>query len=530
MNERNHSTTDPSPELPAPLTTGDRLPLLAGLGYVLLLPIIFTVLYYFDVIDKPEKVLSLLSLVFLMHLAFTNIYAYRFYEDLFFFFVSVGWFANALYLVLEFYSSGSKNLWYSEKVFLFAIVTNIPFYVAIFSRRKRPFAGQRCLRTALLWLVPLVAMPLVSFLLGDLYELSDATEFMVFASAGVPFSAWLLYNIGRQTRKRFFPQIHGHGATILPWTFYLYAGLQFLYFVVLVPGWGQVVMAAFYFAFMLKVANILSLISIMTVTSREFIQAKAQLEERSDMEEIGRIASSIEHDIKTPLTMMQFELGQMRSKFQSYPEIQEALNAIEEERRRIYAISQVIPYLRGDRQYFERFMEKLDVREVVYKAIKNVKKDMHLDPTTFFFRVEGRAQFVKCHRPMLEQALVNIMKNSVEAVRQMGPKTGVVEVCVGQAKAERMVSIMVKDNGCGIAAENIPNLTTLYTTKRHIKPNSGIGLFIVSRILKVHDGLLEIKSKVGEGTSVRLLLPEWTAPKADFGQVAPGATLKSAQT
>ncbi|MDT7809668.1 MAG: hypothetical protein QOJ70_3481 [Acidobacteriota bacterium] len=505
----------PPTDFPAPFTEGDRVPLFVAFGYVFFLVVFAFSLSYFGVIVSEHQLmqaLGVMSLVILMNLASVYIYAYRFYEERFFLFLSFGWFANALYLVFEFFRPESPGtpLAYIERVFLFSMLTNIPFYCGLFIRRGEPFNYKRLIRYTLGWAVPLAASPLLAGPLGDRYELSDAHRFMIFAAGGIALSAWLLFRVGRKLSKRLTPDVYGHGAAILPWTFYLYASLQFIYFWSLVPAWGNVVVGAFFAAFMLKMVHMICVISILTVTRREFIRTKGQLEQRSVFEEIGRIASSIEHDIKTPLGIMSLEIGRMRMKFPANADILDFLQRLEDERRRVHAIAQVVPYLRGDKEFFERYMEKTSALEVVHKAVKNMKRDWKLDPAKFFFKVEGRDQFIRCHRSMLEQALVNVLKNSVEGVRQAQRKTGLIEIKIGLTKTlRRMVVIAVKDNGCGIAEDDIPQLTTLYTTKSHLKPNSGIGLFIANRIVRMHDGRIDIESNLGTCTSVSFNLPEW---------------------
>jgi len=510
---------DPATTLPVTNPKPDRLPLGAGLGYVVLLAV-FTVLvlylFHFDVFSIEPGTLKLalgvMSLVILMNLANAYLYAYKFYEDLFFLFISTGWFANALYLVFEFFST-PETLASREAVFLLGMIANTPFFLSVFTQRRGRVRYRLLVRSALLWAVLLVASPIAANLLSNRFELSDAYRFMIFALGGIVFSAWLLFSVGSRLRERLDVSIHGRGAIILPWTFYFYAALQLTYVCALIPGWtSNMFFGAFVVAFLLKVVNSISVISILAVTRREFVQIKTQLEQRSVLEEIGRIASSIEHDIKTPLGIMSFEIGRMLRKFQSNSEIVEALQRIEDERKRVFAISQVVPYLRGDREFYERYMEKTDALEVVHKAIRNVKKDMKLDPSKFYFKVTGRDMFIKCHRSMLEQALVNVLKNSVEAVNLAKRKSGVVEICLSRRKQERFVNIEVKDNGCGIAEQDIPSLTTLYTTKAHLKPNSGIGLFIVEKIIRMHEGSIDISSELGQGTAVRILLPEWIDP------------------
>lgn len=503
---------------PASSEKSDRIPLGVGLGYVALLAA-FTIfcLYLFriNVLSIQESMirqaLGVMSLVILMSLANAYLYAYRLYEERFYLLVSIGWFANALYLVFEFFPT-PQTLRFRVLVFVFALVTNIPFYIAVFTG-PRVFRRKSFLLYSILWGSVFVASPAIASVSGELYGLSDQYRFMIFALGGIAFSTWLFLSVGRRLSERLNVSIQGRAASILPWTFYIYAGLQITYFGALVPEWKWMFLAAFIVAFLLKVVNTVSIISILTVTRREFFEIKALLEQRSVLEEIGRIASSIEHDIKTPLGIMSLEIGRMRSKFQADENIVEALERIEEERKRIFAISQVVPYLRGDKEFYERYMEKTDILEVVHKAMRNVKKDLKLDPAKFYFRVTGRELFVKCHRSMLQQAIVNILKNSVEAVEAAKRKTGVIEISLSPRKQDRTISLEVNDNGCGIHQDELPHLTTLYTTKAHVKANSGIGLFIVEKIIRMHDGTIEITSELGKCTTVRVLLPEWVEPQ-----------------
>ena len=518
-----------SAKTPASNVTYDRIPLGVGLGYVVLLgafTIFFLLLFRIDVVSIQEntirQALGVMSLVILMSLANAYLYAYRLYEDRFFLLVSIGWFANALYLVFEFFVN-PEILAFREAVFQFALLTYIPFYIAVFTGRGGIFHSTSFLRHSFFWAVLLVVSPVVADVLGQRYDLSDQYRFMIFVTGGIVFSFWLFLSVGRQLSKRLSVSTQGRGASILPWTFYVYAGLQLIYLMALVPEWKLMFRAAFIIAFLLKVVNTVSIISILTVTRREFFEIKARLEQRSVLEEIGRIASSIEHDIKTPLAIMNLEIGRMRNKFQSDENIVQALERIEDERKRIFAISQVVPYLRGDKEFYEQYMEKTDILEVVHKAIRNVKKDLKLNPEKFYFKVTGRALFVKCHRSMLQQALVNVLKNSVEAVEAANRKSGIIEIFLSFRKQDKTISVEVNDNGCGIHQDELPYITTLYTTKAHLKPNSGIGLFIVEKIIRMHDGKIEITSDFGKCTTVRILLPEWVDPEEIAAQASSSA-------
>jgi two-component system phosphate regulon sensor histidine kinase PhoR len=112
-------------------------------------------------------------------------------------------------------------------------------------------------------------------------------------------------------------------------------------------------------------------------------------------------------------------------------------------------------------------------------------------------------------RAQLTQLLQNLVTNAVKYGR---PGT---DVHVRFARAEGdMLSISVVDQGEGIAAEHLPRLTERFyrvdPSRSRSMGGTGLGLAIVKHIVGRHRGRLDIQSKVGEGTVVRVLLP--TAP------------------
>jgi signal transduction histidine kinase len=99
----------------------------------------------------------------------------------------------------------------------------------------------------------------------------------------------------------------------------------------------------------------------------------------------------------------------------------------------------------------------------------------------------------------IKRALINLMKNSVQAMRGGG-------VLVVQAEAkEGEVIIEVVDNGPGMPAEVLERLFEPFFTTR--EQGSGLGLAVVSKAVEENRGRIEVESKEGEGTICRLRLP-----------------------
>lgn len=99
----------------------------------------------------------------------------------------------------------------------------------------------------------------------------------------------------------------------------------------------------------------------------------------------------------------------------------------------------------------------------------------------------------------LTQVFINIVKNSIEAIGNNGVISIVCKL------TDKEVIIELKDNGCGISAENMKSIKTpFFTTKSN---GTGLGVSLSYEIIKAHDGTVEYDSELGKGTKVTLTLP-----------------------
>lgn len=99
----------------------------------------------------------------------------------------------------------------------------------------------------------------------------------------------------------------------------------------------------------------------------------------------------------------------------------------------------------------------------------------------------------------LQQVLVNLVKNAMQAMTRGG------ELTLRTGEGMDGVWVSVEDTGGGIAQEQINRIfEPFYTTK---KKGSGLGMMIVRRIIREHGGRIDIDSRLGQGTSIRVWLP-----------------------
>lgn len=98
-----------------------------------------------------------------------------------------------------------------------------------------------------------------------------------------------------------------------------------------------------------------------------------------------------------------------------------------------------------------------------------------------------------------QQALLNLVKNAMQAMTKGGTLT------LQTGESPEAVWVSVADTGGGIPQEQLNRIfEPFYTTK---KKGSGLGLMIVQRIVRAHNGRIELESHVGQGTTFRLWLP-----------------------
>lgn len=105
----------------------------------------------------------------------------------------------------------------------------------------------------------------------------------------------------------------------------------------------------------------------------------------------------------------------------------------------------------------------------------------------------------------IRQVLWNLLKNAIEASGQAQP--GAAVTIEARTVEPAGVEVSVIDRGTGIAPEELRRIPSLFFTTK--KGGSGLGLMVVSRIVRQHGGTMAIDSKPGVGTRVAIRLPVW---------------------
>ncbi len=144
-------------------------------------------------------------------------------------------------------------------------------------------------------------------------------------------------------------------------------------------------------------------------------------------------------------------------------------------------------------------LQMVSLNDVVEKTLELLRPEIENRGVTVKTKLALNLTATPADATQLQQVLVNLVKNAVQAMTTGGTLT------LQTGEAGDGVWVSVADTGGGIPQEQINRIfEPFYTTK---KKGTGLGLMIVQRIVRAHNGRIELESNVGRGTTFRVWLP-----------------------
>lgn len=133
--------------------------------------------------------------------------------------------------------------------------------------------------------------------------------------------------------------------------------------------------------------------------------------------------------------------------------------------------------------------------EDVFRNFKSIMKDKNIDVD---FDIGDDELFINGDYNRLAQVIINVLKNSIEAIEENG------KIKIYVEETEKSVKINIQDNGVGI--KDIAKISEpFFTTKKN---GTGLGVSLSQEIIKAHGGKMKYTSKINEGTLVTITLPK----------------------
>jgi signal transduction histidine kinase len=151
-----------------------------------------------------------------------------------------------------------------------------------------------------------------------------------------------------------------------------------------------------------------------------------------------------------------------------------------------------------------------EINKIINDVIKLISKETLPDNIKLDVNLKD-VPFLMLDNEQMEQAIINIIINSIQAMPQ-GGKLGISSSF--DANSE-FVELKIYDTGYGIESQDMDKIFEPFFTKRH--KGTGLGLAICARIIEDHKGFIEVNSISGKGTKFIVKLPTAKSITKDAG-------------
>ncbi|OGW66833.1 MAG: hypothetical protein A3H49_01240 [Nitrospirae bacterium RIFCSPLOWO2_02_FULL_62_14] len=261
----------------------------------------------------------------------------------------------------------------------------------------------------------------------------------------------------------------------------------------------------------------------------QLVELKDRLNRSDRLAVLGLLASSVAHEVGTPLHSIAWQVQALAEDPQATPDMKKTIAIIDSELNRVVRI--IKDKLSLTRQpkpahapvrmdHLAQSVVALMEPAYLGKGV-GLKMDLGLEPAV----VQGDVE-------QLRQVLVNLLTNALAATVAGGQVVLVVgrraatlaeldeRRRTGEPPCDAMVTLTVRDTGCGMPEEHVKQAFEPFFTTKAIGDGTGLGLFISHEIITAHGGSLAIESVVGKGTLIVIALPVCAEERAHREQDA----------
>lgn len=213
--------------------------------------------------------------------------------------------------------------------------------------------------------------------------------------------------------------------------------------------------------------------------------------------------SSVSHELRTPLTAIAGWSETLTSMGAQNPEdVMMGLDIIQKESRRLtQMVEELLDFARMESGRMTLNIEIFDLSKELYEAIYMYENLLQSSGMTLHYKKEPDSYIVSGDKHRMKQVFLNIIDNAAKYSMSGG------KIEISLYRQENTIVTCVRDWGNGIPEAELPFVKEKFYKGSSKQRGSGIGLAVTDEIVKMHNGSLDITSRVGSGTAVYIKIP-----------------------
>ncbi len=214
--------------------------------------------------------------------------------------------------------------------------------------------------------------------------------------------------------------------------------------------------------------------------------------------------ANVSHEVRTPLTALKGYVQLLRSfDFANDPKAQDCMKRIENNTERVMKLFQDVLNLSMIESKQQIHKEMIFTQELTESVLDNVRQNY--PNKCFDVSVEYDTQDVYADPMLFEQVVTNLIDNAFKYTPDQG------KVLIQWYIKDEQTIFQIKDSGVGMASEHLPRLFERFyrvDPSRSEMRGTGLGLAIVKHIIQKHKGKITVTSRLGEGTTFTVYIPQ----------------------
>ncbi|MEZ9819138.1 PhnD/SsuA/transferrin family substrate-binding protein [Shewanella sp. 10N.286.45.A1] len=228
-------------------------------------------------------------------------------------------------------------------------------------------------------------------------------------------------------------------------------------------------------------------------TERQLKQQAIALEKLQSASIIGEIGAGLAHEINQPIAAITSysEGGIMRLQGEKTPQAASTIELLQKIHSQSTRAGEVVHRIRGLLKRRESVMSDVNILSLVDECISLLKLESQRRDIQITKRIKGEPFFISADRVGLLQVLINLTKNSIDAIAE-APAVTEGKVVIELVFKEFQVDVLVIDNGSGLVQSADSVMATFFTTK---EDGLGLGLAICNEVVNEHDGAFSLNDR-----------------------------------
>lgn len=218
---------------------------------------------------------------------------------------------------------------------------------------------------------------------------------------------------------------------------------------------------------------------------------------------LGQLSAGVAHEIRNPLAAVNLNLQILKRKFE---ETDIESNYIKTALQGVERISKIVEVTLNFSRPTVPDIVNLDFNSLLPVVLDLVASALRRKEIRVELKLDKQLPKIAADAKQMQQVFINLITNAADAIKSGG------KICI-ETYVEKSIKrsegsfcvVSIQDNGNGIPPEDLPKIFNPFFTRK--ADGTGLGLPITQRILHQHNGIIDVESKFGEGTTFYVKIP-----------------------